>query len=434
MVAKRNKTEEKRESKREEADAQSTEVSEPSQLSIEPYQAASAYYQLPFDLRSYSNVVLKLQGKQPLANAKEVVSGKDRDAVGRAIREWEKRGNIRHFVKQSPKDDSYPLLLPELEDKLRLKYHLRDVAVVDVTAVDPPKGLPGASDWMRRDDEVHRLLGKWGGRILASLLRSNDVLGVGGGRGPYYTVDSCRLPIGSSCKPKTIVSLSGAFGAQNWHAPESNQDPDLIATTLQARVQPESGAILMGCPIIAPPEKKLEAIKRALQEQNPISLALVGIGSLSRLGGHRLRRRPKEVAAVVPILDSIDSILKKVDRSDKNTPPFPHTVGDVGNWFFVLPDEFRVSADAADRLSDSDCKDLIKQVDALNRSFVTVNPEAEFPPICKHGAVLAVAGGYHKLDVIYYVLCRDPQWISHLVTDSWTAEKLADDILPGLRF
>ncbi len=393
------------------------------QAPLDPFETASVYWNLPFESRSYESVVLKLQGKEPDPHKKPDVDPKDRDTVGRVVRQWEKDGNVRHLVLRAAADISYPLLLPELEDKLRSKYHLRDVAVVDISSLRPPGDPPGNPSWMVYDDRVHRLIGTWGGRILASLMRGGDVIAVGGGRGPYYTVGHCRLPRASSCSPSQVVSLSGSLSTQDWRPGAGeieNQDPDAIALRLQGRIQADRLPAIMNC-TIADRSRKETAVRGALDNQ--ISLALVGIGSLS--GGHRFRNPSRELTEVEPILRDLNCMVDKIDPPGTGVPPFSSPVADVGNWFFVLPDSSRISRkrplDPKDRLA------LEAKVAELNERLVNIDIANHFPEICKRGSVLAVAGGCYKLDAIYDVLCRcrKEPWISHLVTDSWTAERLA---------
>jgi hypothetical protein len=130
----------------------------------------------------------------------------------------------------------------------------------------------------------------------------------------------------------------------------------------------------------------------------------------------------------------VNRINKLAQRTDPSTSALfhHHWIGDVANWFYVVADQYRLPVpQKGGRLPDHKRKEMERYVEELNANLLHSNPAKVFPDVCKNGAVLAVAGGNHKLSSIYQVLRQDPQWISHLVTDSEVALALISDRVPG---
>jgi DNA-binding transcriptional regulator LsrR (DeoR family) len=270
---------------------------------LDAYEAARIYWEeLSFGDRNYTAVATRLRRGG---------SGKERDKVGRVIRAWEQRGNVIHRVlrdnDQLTVAGAYPSLMPNLEDRIRRKFALRDAIVVDISNLARPSEPPNGDQWLKRDDAIHQLLGAWAGRTLAALSRNNDRVAVGGGRGPYYATQHCILPE-QSCvsRPQKIVSLSGSMGTRLWDTTRDGMegllDPDEIAKRLSRRLG-VSNCSLLDCPIT---EK--ENGPYLLEITMGLTLIMIGIGAWG--GGHRLTR----IGPDTPELQKVGALVNRINK------------------------------------------------------------------------------------------------------------------------
>ena len=158
---------------------------------------------------------------------------------------------------------------------------------------------------------------------------------------------------------------------------------------------------------------------------------MTGVGALA--GGHRLKQvanRP-ELDTVKGIIDKLNKLAEEVDPAEEEGRPFHHWIADVCNYYFVVGDMY---AGGAAGLNKDKRAEIESYIDQLNERLVKTPPHV-LSEICKKGAVIAVAGGPHKVSAIRHVLSQqnrqqnrqqDP-WVSHLVTDSDTAKALVND-------
>jgi hypothetical protein len=252
-----------------------------------------------------------------------------------------------------------------------------------------------------------------------SLMRPDDVVGVGGGRGPYYVVRNCLFRPGVQ-HPRTVVSLTGQMAVNVWgeagRLGVASMDADQVASHLGGELGAKE-VIRVNAPVAAArsrgkggPRVRVEAV----------SLALIGIGALA--GGHRLRHyeQSQELEAVKPLLKGLCERARALDP----VTPEPdgschHWVGDLCNHLFIAtsgPHDWK-------QVPRADRGDLERRVRELNNQFLSPLP-ADFEGVCRKGGVVAVAGGRHKGTAIYHVLRQAPSWITHLVTDNHVAHQI----------
>lgn len=392
----------------------------PGEFKDKPYEVAQVYWDLPLEERSLENVAKRLGIALP-EDAADNRRKNYLNQIGRLIRDAELAGFVRHLVSSEPIRSSYLPLIPDMEDGIRRRYGLRDVVVVDISHLDEPADDPVSNPvgWDKYDDSIHQHLGKWGGRILASLINyPHERIATGSGRGPYFAAASCIIPRSCSYFAKQVVSLTGRMSAHVWSEDQPSHqlaiprslDADLVANALASGLGTELPPRLVGCSITAqhpPPETK------------DVSMALIGIGSLS--AGHRLVRYQncEDLRDVLPELKDLNGQIQRIETAKAGYSPFEHWVGDVCNTLFVVDDLAGKSLDPKKR------RDLEKVIGTLNERFVNTSPKV-LAEICDRGAVIAVAGGRHKVAALTHVLKHpnDKPWITHLVTDSRVGREL----------
>jgi DNA-binding transcriptional regulator LsrR (DeoR family) len=382
------------------------------------HRIVQTYWSLPYEQRDYETVAKELN-REPLSKGITSVQ------VGRTVREWEEKQRVLHVVLEEQGRVEYRPLLPELEDKVRDRFGLRDVVVVDISCLKIPPGKPGDNRevWDDYDDSIHRYLGVWAGRVAVTLVRQGDVIGVGGGRAMYYTAVNCALPRTSHVHPRKVVSLTGQMTPYMWKAGYLSRneplprslDADVIAAILKNSLGARESTRTLDLSITQKSKVKHKFPVKKL------TLAIVGIGSLA--GGHRLIRY-EDSQELQPVHEQLKELCKLIQESCD--PPeskgglFQHWVGDVCNSLFVLDNPLR----EFDQLSPKIRTQLMKHVKALNSKFINTEPE-HLSEICKKGAVLVVAGGPHKVGALLHVLKHRNSSISHLVTDHRTAQYLS---------
>ena len=368
--------------------------------------------------RKYMAVAKKLGIQVPHdANGRRALENR----IGRKIRRLEELGRVRHIILPSDARNSYPPLLPELEDHIREIYGLRDVVVVDVTRVEKNETL---SDF-DRDDQIHQLLGMWGARVLVSQIRPDDVVGIGSGRGVACSAEHCQSH--TVHKPRAVVSLTGSFPIMGPWASDSdevNLNSDAIIGSLSSKL-----GSAVPFPVGARIQRRKhdeDALRRLEKNQDDATLALIGIGALG--GGHRLIKYPpdKLAAELEEAREAIVSLRRVVANADtKELPLGGHWIGDISNYLFMV--------EGGDSGNDMSC-DLQQAVAQINEQFLSTPPEV-FQRICeRNGAVIAVAGGAHKTSAIRHVIAAQRRgergdkkpWITHLITDSSVARKLLE--------
>jgi hypothetical protein len=247
-------------------------------------------------------------------------------------------------------------------------------------------------------------------------VRPKDVVGVGSGRGPYYTADACTIPPTSAFYPEEVVALTGKMTAHYWGKrvlradKVRSLDADFVASLLVTGLGVNRPPRLVNRPITG----------GSAIDPDGVTIALIGIGALA--GGHRLRQfgASDELKPVAGDLGRLKHFAEKADPHGGRSGQFPHWIGDVCNFLFVIDDPL-----GPDRLEVGLRNELTELVVSLNSRFVNTRPES-LTEICRNGAVIAVAGGPHKVTAIAHVLRQKQPWITHLVTDDVTARHLLE--------
>jgi DNA-binding transcriptional regulator LsrR (DeoR family) len=386
-------------------------------LELDVFEVAEAYYGLPASTRDFKELAKSLfpDWQKPGFDMKFW-----QNRLSRMVRELERKGLIHHAVLR--KDAEFLPRKPDLEDRLRRRFGLRQAVVVDIASLAYPARTPAThpEQWNRYDDEIHKRLGAWCGRLLASCLRPGDKIATGGGRGPHYTVDRCRVGVANRYWGN-IVPLTGRISTRGWDekGDTSYLDADNVATTLHGKLGTQGKVESPNCSITK---------KCVLPSTDEVAVAVIGVGALG--GGHRLKdfEGLEDVKTVLPTLRETNKMAEAIEQSYvSKAPPFYHPVGDVCNWYFVVDP-------AGDEGKGKERQSLEKAVKELNGKFMNATPKS-LSRIAARGMVVAVAGGPHKAAAIRHVLRRRQEgpWITHLVTDHIAAGWiLAGEKQPGV--
>jgi DNA-binding transcriptional regulator LsrR (DeoR family) len=377
--------------------------------------------------KSQAEIAQKLGLKPPMVSRLMAEAKKEGIITTRIFLE---QGEIRTRIELGPSRTLYQCIRqPELESRLRNLYpHLEQVVIVDV----PPKS--GGTD-EEKDDALHRDLGAVAAYHLYPLLRESDHIGVGGGRGPAYTVDGLKslsppLPF----RDIKLTSLSGNMHTLAWAEEGRSLDADDILVELSkcfelARrvklglpvVYTDAGVFLDESHIPVDPrasqasplflarweeELNARATSPSLNKVIP-NIAIVGIGSLT-IGHHFL----KHDRLLAPILDHLKELERKSKQITMAKGYYP--VADLCNHLMKTSDpEHGISAE-----SNSDLDPLIADI---NRHILGARPQHLR---MVRDRVLAVAGGRYKHQAIRTALLLEPPVIHGLVTERDTAEWL----------
>ena len=349
------------------------------------------------------------------------------NAVNKLVAGFQKQGLIR--VRLIEPDGDLTELEPSLGDRIRQKFGLRDVWVVNMDRIRAQR----KSDEEEEDDLVHAGLGNWASRMLSTLIREDDVIGVGSGR--------ALLNVGRAFKSvyrfhgcKAVCALTGNMNVGVWRDTGTTRTVDADDNAKDLHVALQSGGVA-----------SLKVLDAAITEKNPTTeaklseihmmtkIAVVGIGALA--SSHQLRKSllkekiAPELAGVeaeLRFLDEFAMNYDNVDGSDHRTQAHNHFVLDVCNWLFINNRLDTTKVDPAELTR------LRAVVEAVNERFLNTPPQI-LADVCERGAVIAVAGGQHKAGAIASVLLENRpggRWqrpfISHLVTDDLNAWKLQE--------
>ncbi|MBU2515502.1 hypothetical protein KJ966_29650 [bacterium] len=326
-----------------------------------------------------------------------------------------------------------------LEDAFITNFGLTDAIVVECNGSRPEAdGYNFSSENRVRDDDIHKALGATLGEFLIGKIRDSDNIGVGGGRGPFYTIDTIRehqteIPI-----PKKIqtTALSGSMQTETWNTDDkhiSYLDPDSLALRLAQPFQAKPNRTFL--PIaVATPKTKEDLLsqgsglllnhkrwERNIDNCVP-NIAVVGIGSLA--GGHRFVK-PEEGFELEPIRQEISDLGRLSKEIASETQHLYYPVGDICNKLFL--------SDYSPRLKENIRKKIEKKVKKIKGLIDTVNDRIIAVSEDQLGMikyVLAVAGGNSvKFNAIWTILMRPKLYkvsplIHVLCTDSETAQSL----------
>jgi DNA-binding transcriptional regulator LsrR (DeoR family) len=308
----------------------------------------------------------------------------------------------RTLVRLVESDAIYPELELDLGDRLRKKYGLRDVWVVNTKFVRSKHSHKSNFD---EDDDVHSYLANWTARMLSTLIRRGDVVGMGSGRALRALADAVSNLSGfHGCQ--AICSLTGRMKVRSWGpaGQKSTVDADDNARRIHAALPTGSHADLnlLGTDITDDRKAKRDQLK---DFQRKTTIAVVGIGAL--VERHQLRRAvresqfPRELSKVKAELKALDEFAEDYDEQstlpDGSGHVYRHVVSDICNHLF-LNEQF-----ATETVPPTELQELRSLVESINHTFLNTPPNV-LAGICRRGAVVAVAGGRHKAAAIHDVL------------------------------
>jgi DNA-binding transcriptional regulator LsrR (DeoR family) len=311
----------------------------------------------------------------------------------------------------------------ELEQKLQEAFNLLGAIVIE--SVPASGAAQGKGPAPTPGDLAHALLGCALAGLIATgaVFRDLDCIGLGSGRGVYYTVEAlAKLPRLRAANV-TIVSLTGDVYAQD-HAKiiDSKMDADMHARLFSLAFAGKVHRYLMGSRILYSDATILEAVRNRTwsDPQWPkITHALVGVGALT--AGHRFfdeitTSHPEPILAPVHAeLKELVSLSKKISAGTDDTYC---PVADISNnLFFVRPP----SGVSIQTKSEHRIRELIS---SINPRLLNV-PEAVLK---ETGTILLVAGTKKKALAIRELLTSEPYRIRFLCTDRDAAEIVLKEV------
>ena len=345
----------------------------------------------------------------------------DKSVICRAVNEAFRRRLVE--VRQVEEDSTSRI--GELEQQLQEAFNLLGAIVIDPGVNDGKTSSTGQQNEPTPGDRIHARLGS----AMASLFstgtafRDSDCIGLGSGRGVYYTVEALAKLPRLRASDVTIVSLTGDVYAQD-HARilDSKMDADMHARLFSLAFAGKVHRYLMGCRILYSDETILESVRnRTWADPNwpRLTHALVGVGTLAV--GHRFydeltTGQPEPVLA--PVHGELAELIELCRRA-AGTGAEPYCpVGDISNnLFFVRPP-------AGSKVAP-EIEGRIRQL------IATINPRLLNVPedILKQvGTVLLVAGTRQKALAIRELLTSDSYRIRFLCTDRAAAEAVLKEV------
>lgn len=346
---------------------------------------------------------------------------KNPTSISRITQKAYDHGVFEIVVHESPQP-TLPTRVPSLEKKLKSHYELHHAIVVDVQTDKEKKEET-------RDDKLHVQLGLTFANFLEGCFWTGDHIGIGGGRGVAYTVDSFIAH--ETNTNIRVTSMTGSMSTRSWDATsgdEKSLDADQLAWRLSTKLRGAHARLNLPLALQSDKARKEqfsgdepgsilnEEKWRNKPETYRPNVLLLGIGGLS--GQHRLIDPDREVGSEA----TRKKIKELVSLSNEFKIRFGYCpVGDLGNRLFLvrsLPDVSKSSDQ--ERLEQQ----IQAHIDTLNECFVVINCE-QWKMVDK---VLVVAGGNHKQHAIRTALSfkrsnRRPL-ITVFCTDSETARWL----------
>jgi DNA-binding transcriptional regulator LsrR (DeoR family) len=333
--------------------------------------------------------------------------------VSRAIASALKEG----LVQMRPAEEREPVRDNRLEDALKQKHRqLRGVVVID------------DSSWVTenirvRSDRLHRALGRGMADLisLGTLFRDRDRLGVGSGRGVYYTIEALSGKMPLPVEDVSVASLTGSVYAHD-HSGELNQMLDADNHTarfagcfrMKARLELISHPIAFKDAEALRPVSQLTWLNAAEWDQQRPTHALMGVGALCP--GHRLH---EEVHAQIknqwltPVAEYVEPLVMLSDAINARNPHYWPVMDLCNRFFFVEPPN-------GVALAAREGAKIVTLLEQLNERLLTVTAQQ----LSDIEAILLVAGGDDKAPLLGRLLTdtgRYPYRVRYLSTDRKTA-------------
>jgi DNA-binding transcriptional regulator LsrR (DeoR family) len=232
-----------------------------------------------------------------------------------------------------------------LERSLRDRFNQLDT--VRVVADEPGDPAPG--------DRVHRRLGMAVAELFepSQVLRDGDVIGVGSGRGVYYSVEALHTRPRARKRSITIMSLTGAvFPTTHSDRLSLLLDADLHIALMAACFAEQVSLRPIAYPIAPVPEEEIRKQTWLSEGDFPKHVpfcALIGVGVLEK--GHRLYeavrgKKGPDSEILKPIHKDLAELVTITEGF--RTVKLPYCpVGDVCNYLFFVPPPQKVHIDKA---------------------------------------------------------------------------------------
>ena len=233
---------------------------------------------------------------------------------------------------------------PSVEQRLVSRFPCLHASIVVDCGDQPPADLDSRPA-LRRNDEIHARVGRAMAHSIAAgpLIRDGDIIGLGGGRGVNYAVNSPFHFPALRANGVTVVSLTGSnYARLHGGNPNVRLDADTNVSLFGPQFANEVTMRFMSYPIVAEPDDATEIVKRriavngATSSPGRITAALVGTGVFAI--GHRFfqetKVREKERDHnLAPIFD----LLKQLAEACRpRTTPIYSPVADMANRLFYV--------------------------------------------------------------------------------------------------
>jgi len=336
-----------------------------------------------------------------------------------------KRACEKHLVRLVPVPQ--PLDKSELDDDLAQQvkdaFDLNQVRILNIASADQADEQKDR----RFDDHVHRKLGQLAAGAISDspMFRRGDVVGIGSGRGVYYTVATLKDFKPLPTEDITLISLTGALYARN-HALDLTRCLDADYHVALLAVCFKNSVRTYTIPdAIANNESKISEIRRATVLHTArwphVHHALLGVGVLSR--GHRFWEEANApLKDQEPRLDPIRAPLKDlVAKCDEIGKKFQGThycpAADIGNSLFFVRPPKSVS------LAPGDESLIRDKIDKINSLLLNVSKQQ----LQSIDSLILVAGTKKKTLAIQELLTSREYQIRYLYTDSQTAKTILAD-------
>jgi DNA-binding transcriptional regulator LsrR (DeoR family) len=353
-----------------------------------------------------------LQGGKPATGMKELqdIYGRDPAVISKAIVEAFRRGLVE--IKRADRP-SLPERMESLEQKLLSRFNLRNAIVIR-----REKG--SSEDDPQSGDALHAQLGQALASFIASggAFRDGDTIGLGSGRGVFYTVDALdNLPPLRLTGIK-LVSLTGALFPQD-HAKKLNLrlDADIHVNLFGRHFAQPVEVHQLQAPLVPSDKNELSAVKRRTWLGGDRSYgfsipshSLIGVGVLSR--GHKMFDAVTSTeSASDQMLTPINQWLKPLVNIAKELSTSHYCpVADISNNLFYVepPRGLRVSPGKEEQI-----KDLIQNV---NANLLNIDDKQ----LRQVQTIVIVAAGLQKARAIRQLLDDESYHIRFLCTDETT--------------
>ena len=331
-----------------------------------------------------------------------------RNSVQPAIRKAFQRGLVEFRVVES-----------ESRFLADIDYRVRPLEDELVTRYGVPRAIV-ARTLEKSSDLVHRDLGYAMAVHFSALVRNGSTIGLGSGRGPYYTVTGLIQRPRIQAKNVTLMSLTGAVF------------PKAHSETLNVILDADYHTGLMGiCFMQQLESQRVVAHPIAAQEYRPDtwlaesefahhvpSLAIVGLGVLR--GRHKFAlavQADNPGASLKPIFDPLKRLVKLVERYSDDEYC---CVADVCHHLFFVDPPPNV------RIADKDRSKIESLISTINRQLLTLDEDQ----LAQVGGLCVIAGTPEKKWAIRRLLERHQQGrinIQAISIDETTATGLLSD-------